>query len=586
VRRQQGNRPSPPPTRPGSGRGGRASRYFRGPVSDYGNVPWRNVAPYSPRLAGAPAAAFPLLLASVAGLAGATGLRAQDAPAPSGGVIDTVVVTTENVFSAEETAGNFFFRLLNDIRFTTRPRVIRKEILFEAGEVADSARLAETERNLRALGLFRSVSVDTTRVEGRLRAEVRTKDSWSTQPILRFSASKGTWTGKIGIVEKNLFGTGNRLRLAWRKDVDRNAFELDGQFRRILDTEIDVAGVYNGLSDGNLGAWWIGDPWRSSEDGRAVAYFGDAADRRIIQYRIPATAVRDTTLWQVRSYGMGVTGAVAPLASPGRYLRTGIQAEVRNDRYFAFDDSASLASPPDSFKAWVGGFAELRRNSFQVRRYVNGFSPEDVDLSPYAFASVRIAPEAFGYERTGLGLAGGGGVAGAIPSGDLFYRLSVAANGLFSGGGIDSARVVVTGEGAAKPAERHVALVLFRAGAMDDPTPGTEFDLGFDAGPRLWEPHSFVGTRAVWGTFEYRWYIWDELLNLLGLGVATFLDYGGAWYPDQDPRWGGNAGVGLRLGSTRSSVGRTIRVDLGYRFGEGTSGDRWALGVSSGFRLF
>jgi hypothetical protein len=529
---------------------------------------------------------FPLVLAVVAGLAGPSRLSAQDAPAPPSGTIDTVLVISENVFSPEETAGNVFFRLLNDIRFTTRPLVVRKEILFEAGEVADSARLAETERNLRALGLFRSVSVDTVRVDGRLRAEIRTKDSWSTQPILRFSASKGTWTGKIGIVEKNLFGTGNRLRVAWRKDVDRNAFELDGQFRRLLDTDLDIAGVYNGLSDGNVGAWWIGDPWRSSEDGRAIAYFGDAADRRIIQYRIPAAGARDTTLWRTRSYGMGFTGAVAPSASPGGYLRTGIQVELRNDRYFAYDDSASLASAPDSFKAWVGAFAELRRNRFQVRSYVNGFSPEDIDLSPYAYASVRAAPEAFGYDRSGVGVGGGAGVAGSVPSGNLFYRLSVAANGLFSGGGIDSARVVVTAEGAAKPGERHVLLLLVRGGVMDDPAPGGEFDLGFDAGPRAWEPHSFVGTRAAWGTAEYRWYIWDEILGLIGLGVATFLDYGGAWYPDQDPRWGGNAGVGLRLGSTRSSVGRTIRMDLGYRFGEGTSGDRWALSVSSGFRLF
>lgn len=581
---QQGNRGAPPgPARFGSRRERQPLSSGAGP--DHRKASGRNVALTGPRNDGV-RAARPLVLAGLAGLVGATGLSAQEAPVPHEAVIDTVVVITENVFSPEETAGNVFFRLMNDIRFTTRPHVIRKEILFEAGEVADSARLAETERNLRALGLFRRVSVDTVRVDGRLRAEVRTKDSWSTQPILRFSASKGTWTGRIGLVEKNLFGTGNQLRLAWRKDVDRNAFEVDGLFRRLLNTDLDVAGVYNGLSDGNVGAWWIGDPWRSSEDGRSIAYYGNAADRRIIQYRVPEAAVRDTTLWRVRSYGMGGTWALAPIATPGRYVRTGFRAEVRNDRYFAYDDSASLAAPPDSFKAWIGAFGEIRRNQFQVRSYVNGFSPEDIDLSPYAYASVRVAPEGLGYDRTGLGLGGGAGIAGATPSGDLFYRLSIAGNGLFAGGGIDSARVVATAEGAAKPAERHVALLLVRGGVMDDPAPGGEFDLGFDVGPRLWEPHSFVGTRAAWGTFEYRWYIWDELLDLIGLGIATFLDYGGAWYPGQDSRWGGNAGVGLRLGSTRSSVGRTIRADIGYRFGDGSSGDRWALSVSSGFRLF
>lgn len=522
--------------------------------------------------------------AALAGLAAASPVAAQEPGSP--GVIDTVLVLPENVFSPDETAGNFFFRLLNDIRFTTRPIVIRQEILFQAGDVADSARLAETERNLRSLGLFRSVSVDTVRTDGRLRAEVRTEDSWSTQPIFRFSASKGTWTGKVGLTERNLAGFGNLARVAWRKDVDRNAFEAEGRFRHVFNTELDVTGLYNGLSDGNIGAWRIGDPWRSSIDGRAIAFFGDAANRRVIQYRVPSPDVRDTTLWRERSYGTGISWAWAPLARPAGYLRTGIRAEVRNDRYLAWEDSAAISSPPDSFRAWVGGFAELRRNRFQVHRYVNGFSLEDVNLSPFVYASVAIAPEPLGYERTGVGLGGGAGVAGATRSGDLFYRLALATNGLFSDGGIDSGRVVLTAAAAAKPAERQVALLRVQAGAMDDPAPGGEFDLGFDVGPRVWEPHSFVGTRAAWGTVEYRWYVWDELLSLIGVGLAAFLDYGSAWYPNQDPRWGGNVGVGLRIGSTRSSVGQTDRIDFGYRFGEGVSGDRWAVNIGSSFRLF
>jgi hypothetical protein len=527
------------------------------------------------------------VLGVVSGLAAAPGTAAQEPPPPSpAGVIDTVVVISENVFSQDEADGHFLFGLLNDLRFTTRPRVVRKEILFEAGEVADSVRLAETERNLRSLGLFRSVSVDTVRIGGRLRAEVRTMDSWSTQPILRFSASKGTWTGRVGITERNLFGTGNLVRIAWRKDVDRNAFELEGQYRRILDTGLDAAAIYYGLSDGDIGAWWIGNPWRSSEAGRAVAYFGDAADRRIIQYRVPSAQVTDTTFWRARSYGAGFSWGWAPIARPSRYLRTGVRAELRNDRYFAYDDSASIAASPDSFRAWFGGFAEMRVNRFQVRPYVNGFAPEDVDLSPYAYASVSFAPKPFGYDRTGLGLGAGAGLAGSTGSGEVLYRLAVATNGLFTGDGLDSGRVVLTAAVAAKPAERHVALLRAQAGALNDPAPGGEFDLGFDVGPRVWEPHSFVGTSAAWGTLEYRWYVWDELLSLIGVGLAAFLDYGGAWYPRQDPRWGGNAGVGLRLGSTRSSGGRSYRFDIGYRFGQDASEERWALNVGTDVALF
>ncbi len=191
-------------------------------------------------------------------------------------------ITTENVFSAAEIRKNFVFRFMNDIRFQTRERVVAKELLFGPGSALDSAQLAETERNLRLLGLFRDVSVDTVTRSDSLLVTVRTRDAWSTQPIFRFSFSGETLTGKIGLSEKNLFGSGNQARIAWRKDVDRNAFELDSRFRRVFGTQIDVAGAYTGLSDGDIGQWYVGDPWRSAEDRRAVGYAGDISNRRIL----------------------------------------------------------------------------------------------------------------------------------------------------------------------------------------------------------------------------------------------------------------------------------------------------------------
>ena len=85
---------------------------------------------------------------------------------------------------------------------------------------------------------------------------------------------------------------------------------------------------------------------------------------------------------------------------------------------------------------------------------------------------------------------------------------------------------------------------------------------------------------------EYRWYAWDSLLGLFGLGFAGFVDYGGAWYPEQDPRWGGNAGLGLRMGSARSSGASTGRIDFGYRFGQDVEGSRWVVSLGTGFRFF
>jgi len=522
----------------------------------------------------------------LAGAAGPVAAQVVDVlpPAP---VIDRVDITTENVFSEEEIRKNFIFRLLNGIRFDTNPSVVRKELLFGPGTTLDSTQLAETERNLRRLRIFRSVEVDTTTRGDSLIVNVTTRDSWSTQPIFSFSFSGGTLTGRIGLSEKNLFGSGNQARIAYRKGVDRNALELDARFRRLFGSQIDVAGLYFGLSDGDIGEWYVGDPWRSAEDRREIGYGGDYSNRKIPQYRVFSAAETDTTFYRYRGFGQGLSLGVATVARSGRYVRVGVQGALRNDRYLFEADTASVLAPPDSVKAWIGGFVESRSNRFEVFQYLNGFSREDVNLSPYVSAGVRLAPEAFGYDRDGIGLAGSIGT--GARTGPVFLRLDLRANALFTSAGVDSGRVVLNLSAAAKPARKHAILLGAYGGILENPPPGSEFDLGFEPAPRSFDPHSFVGTRAMAGTIEYRWYLWDAILGLFGLGVAGFLDYGGAWYPDQDSRWGGNIGLGLRTGSARGSGAGTGRIDFGYRFGPDFSGSQtegWALSLGTGFTFF
>jgi hypothetical protein len=123
-----------------------------------------------------------------------------------------------------------------------------------------------------------------------------------------------------------------------------------------------------------------------------------------------------------------------------------------------------------------------------------------------------------------------------------------------------------------------------QAGWLESQTPGSEFDLGFVRPPRSWEPHAFVGTRMFWGTAEHKWFVADALFGLFGFALAGFADYGGAWYADQQARFGGNVGLGLRGGSALSTVARTGRVDLGWRFGDGvTSENRMVLTVGAGW---
>lgn len=519
-----------------------------------------------------------LLLAC--GVMDAAGQEVEQAAEEIAPVVDSIAILTQNVFSPAEAAHNGLFRLLNGLRVATRPWVVERESLLRAGAPYDSALAEETARNLRALELFREVTVDTVRENGRLVARVDARDAWSTQPILQISlASDGTVAGRVGLNETNLLGTGNLAHIAYRKDVDRDGLELATELRRIRGTQLNGGGQYYNLSDGNFGNWFFGDPWRSFVDTRSIQYGGDAAARQAIQYRVTSSARTDTTRYWVDTYAHRVVAGFAARATPSHYTRFGVIGEIRNQKYVLVQDTSM--NVPDSVRAYLGVYGEYRRSEFLVTRYLNGFAAEDVDLSSTLALGLNVAPNLFGYESFGLGPALF--MQAGAPLGSGFIHGQLQANALFNAAGLDSGRVVVSVTVSQKPGLLHATMLHARAGVLDHPPPGGEFDLGFEFPPRSWEPHSFVGNRSLWGTVEHRWFALPRLLDLFGIGFAGFVDYGGAWYDDQSPRWGGAAGIGLRFGSPRSSGTDTGRIDVGYRFGSDVSGSRWVVSFGAGW---
>jgi hypothetical protein len=87
----------------------------------------------------------------------------------------------------------------------------------------------------------------------------------------------------------------------------------------------------------------------------------------------------------------------------------------------------------------------------------------------------------------------------------------------------------------------------------------------------------------VFATAEYRVTVVDDLFGLLGLGVAGFVDHGGAWYSGSPSRYGWDTGLGLRMGATRAATTEALRFDLAYRFENDVQSAGWVLTVGKGF---
>jgi hypothetical protein len=497
-----------------------------------------------------------------------------------GPVIDTIIVTTWDVYDPAEAEGSAIYRVANAVRIHTRPYIVRRELLFQQGEPYDSAQVAESARNLRALGVFRWVGIDTLRVDGRFAVHVHTADGWSTQLVLNGRVTAGRFTWAVGLTETNFLGTANRVSAIYYQEVDRTAWRFAGRFNRLFGTQLQATGGFEDLSDGTRGEWRFGLPFRALQDRHAFEIYGEAADQRILQYRVPRAVVTDTTRFQRRALILGAEGAVAPIASTAGYLRLGLRGRVRREEFIGVADTGTVV--PDSVTGAVGVFGELLRARFKVVTHFNGFGhQEDLDLSTRIRLALWAAPAEFGYERSGVGPAVRIATGASFPSG--YMTLQGVANGLFTSAGLDSGQVRAELTVGAQLIRHHATFFHVQGGIAEMLTPGQEYDLGHGVGPRIFGAHAFVGDRSLWGTLEHRWFAWDELLGNLGIGFAAFVDYGGAWYEDQPARIGGNVGLGLRFGFSRASGANVGGVDVGYRFGDGWDGNRWAVSVARGF---
>ncbi len=491
-------------------------------------------------------------------------------------VVDSVAVVRQSVFDTDE-ASFFLLRLVNTLHVTTRPYVVRRELLVHPGDRYDSARVAESARNLRSLGVFRSVSIDSATTDSGLVVTVTTRDGWTTRPDFRFKSTGGELDYTLALIEDNLLGTATQASVLYRSTPDRTSTTLGFRQRRLIAGTVGLTARYENRSDGERIGALLNRPFFTLESRRSWSLFAESRDERILRF---AEGRQDPADSIFREYRLGrVDYAWAPRASPRGYLRLGLAAQVRRD-------DALVGTPGPGAHCCVtgalGGWLEWRRARFLTLRGYNSQShEEDIDLSSLVRLGAWAAPKAFGYAADGVGGEFRLNTGAALGRG--FLATGLVANGLFTREGLDSGSVQLATTLAWMPGSRHLAVLHASAGAIRQPLPGTEFDLGLGAGPRGFRQHAFTGDRMWFTTAEYRYGVANDLLKVMDVGLAGFFDTGGSWYAGSASRSGWDAGIGLRLGSSRAPDLEANRIDLVYRSGNSREPAGWVLVVAKGF---
>lgn len=490
-------------------------------------------------------------------------------------VIRRVLLQRRDIFDPDELG--WLARIANRLHFQTRAAVIRRELLLHPGDPYDSALVAESERNLRALGIFRRVQLDSVRTDSGLVLRVLTKDGWSTQLDWRFRSTGGEVAFTVGLIENNLLGTASTAAIRYRKDPDRSSVALTFRRRRLFAGAVGLGLQYENRSDGRVSALGLERPFFASTSPRAFRFDAEDHDERVLRFREGMEEAQDTL---TRRFSLvRASAAWAVRASTARYLRLGVAAQVRRDDTLRVGSTQPF---PKTVTGSLGPYLVWNRARFLVTRGYAGFGrEEDVDLGLTVRLGLQLAPKLFGYDRDGVGPELSGRIGARLPSG--FAYIDGLADGLYSTAGLDSGSVQLAGTVVLQPSNRHVAILHLEGGWLKNPVPGEEFDLGLGSGPRAFGSHAFTGDRSIFATAEYRYTVVENLAGLVGLGLAGFVDHGGAWYAGSPRRVGWDAGVGLRVGASRSSDTPALRFDLAHRFANDVEKAGWVVTVGKGF---
>jgi hypothetical protein len=503
--------------------------------------------------------------------------RSAQAQEPEAGVPVVQYLDIIRMDIADTNETGFIASTANALHVRTREKVVEREVLLKPGMPHDSALAAETARNLRALGIFRDVLVDTVRSDSGLTLRVVTRDGWSTFPIFDLTTAAGQSAVAIGVAEANLLGLAGTGLIRYSSNPDRTAWLFALRQPRTFGGHINVGLSLEERSDGRFIAGQVGRPFHSLSSRWALG--GDATyfDGNVLVFA-NGILTPDETLSR-RLTLVRLDGAKAPRASPRGYLRVGATAQVQSN---SFLPTPVTVPRVDTTQAAVGAYVSILHARYAVVQNVRSFGrAEDYSISPSLRVGLLAAPSIFGYAETGAGLQVSASI--GVPFSIGFAQVSASANGLLTGSGVDSGSVVLKGNFVVQPNPKNAIIAGGFVGWQKNPVPGSQFDLGLVYGPRAYPLHAFTGDRGFLVAAEYRWTFAENLGGLLGLALGTFVDYGGAWYAGEPPRTGTDFGAGLRFGPSRSASPVLFRLDVAYRIEAAPFTAGWSIVFGEGF---
>jgi hemolysin activation/secretion protein len=498
------------------------------------------------------------------------GLLTLNALEQSGARIGKIEVINENIFDRDNPSENrTLYRWANALHITTKPAVISTQLLFQPGDSFSEQTIKETERLLRSNRYLSDVRITPTSYnDGVVDLLVRTTDVWTLSPGISFSRGGGKNSGGIGLKEYNLLGRGSNVGISYKSTVDRDTLSLRYIDRNVFGSRYQTIAEYADASDGYSQRLGLDRPFfalntrraggATIRHGRRTESLYETGD--IVTQFEHAFAEHDFYLgwskglkegWTKRVFsGLGFRSSEYGAVPDGLYP----QAILPDDRRFVYP---------------FVGMEFLQDDYITTKNFDQINRTEDRHLGMRASFRLGYAGRALGsYDSAWIYQAQFSNTLLRTSNSTLVVGADLA--GRLENGAATNARLSVSGRYDKRQSDNRLLHISLAA------TTGENLDLenttyiGGDNGLRGYPLRYQAGDSSVLFTLEQRLFTDWYPFRLFSVGGAVFFDAGKTWGSDpvvgKHYGWLKNIGVGLRIGNTRSGIGRMIHVDLAYPF--------------------
>ena len=255
---------------------------------------------------------------------------------------------------------------LNPLHAVSRESVIRRQLLFAAGDTVDTLRVGETMRRLRAQRLFSDVVILATRcdaVDG-VGLVVRTRDTWTLRPTARLRSSSQL---SIGVEDRNFLGTGRTVAVTREMSLRGNGAAVTLVDPFVLGSDVaanvrvaNLAGARSLRLGMRRHEYSVFDTWRAEGNLSRLSYRDTVAAEKglhtvsamaLVGHRIgrAGTTVNSLLLGAEFDSAASISPSRRGVAAGTPHVRSFIGLDVGLQRRTAQFDSASWIVPRRGF---------------------------------------------------------------------------------------------------------------------------------------------------------------------------------------------------------------------------------------------